>query len=64
MKRDVKGLIILYYCFCFDNIDKICVEYFKIILEKSVVDVLLKKDDLNGDMFLSIVVNCLKCSRI
>lgn len=64
VKRDVKGSTILHHCLCSDNTDKTCAEYLKIILEKSAVDALLKKDDLNGDTPLSIAANCSKRSRI
>lgn len=63
-KKDDKGLIILYYCFVLNYNDKICVEYFKIILEISNIDDLIIKDNNKGDIVLSIVVNCLRYSRI
>lgn len=64
VKRDVKGSTILHHCLCSNNTDKTCAEYLKIILEKSAVDDLLKKDDVNGDTPLSIAANCSKHSRI
>lgn len=63
-KKDNIGLIILYYCFVLNYDDKICVEYFEIILKDSCVGDLIVKDDVKGDIVLSIVVNCLKYSRI
>lgn len=39
-------------------------EYFEIILEDSNIEDLVIKDNIKGDIVLSIVVKCLKYSRI
>lgn len=62
--QDKIGLIVFYYCFGLNNDDKICLGYLDIIFKDFKVIECLSKNDLNGDIVLSIVVKCLKYSRI
>lgn len=57
-------LIVFYYCLGFNNDDNMCVEYLKIILKGKDVKNYFCRNDINGDIVLSIVVKCLKYSRI
>lgn len=56
--------MVFYYCLGLGNDDEICVNYLNIfLLEIGYLDCFFK-DDENGDIVLSIVVKCLKYSRV
>lgn len=62
--KDLDGLMVFYYCLGLCNDDEICVNYLNIFLLKKDDVEWFFKDDKNGDIVLSIVVKCLKYSRI